>query len=142
MATPEKTFIDTGPIVALLVAEDAHNAWARRVWAELEPPLLTCEAVLSEAQFLVARFGGNPRAVLQFVERGAISVAFGVQHEVKRLLELQQAYRGLPMSLADACLVRMTEQFPRCRVVTADSHFRIYRRHGRQMISVLMPEEE
>ena len=142
MAAPEKTLIDTGPIVALLVAEDAHSAWAHRVWGELEPPLLTCEAVLSEAQFLIARFGGNPRAVLEFVERGAINIAFGVQNEIKRLLELQQAYRSLPMSLADACLVCMTEQFPRCRVVTTDSHFRIYRRHGRQLIPVLMPEEE
>src|ERR1035437_3809273 len=85
MAAPEKTLVDTGPIVALLVAEDAHSAWARRVWGELEPPLLTCEAVLSEAQFLIARFGGNPRSVLEFVERGAINVAFGVQNEVKRL---------------------------------------------------------
>jgi predicted nucleic acid-binding protein len=127
--------------VALLVAEDEHNAWARRIWDELEAPLLTCEAVLSEAQFLISRFGGNPRVVLQFVERGAIHVAFGVQNEVKRLLELQQAYRSLPMSLADACLVRMTEQSPRCRVVTTDSHFRIYRRNGRQLIPVLMPEE-
>jgi len=142
MAAPEKTLVDTGPIVALLVAEDAHSAWARRVWGELEPPLLTCEAVLSEAQFLIARFGGNPRAVLEFVERGAINIAFGVQNEVKRLLQLQQAYRSLPMSLADACLVCMAEQFPRCRVVTTDSHFRIYRRHGRQLIPVIMPEEE
>jgi predicted nucleic acid-binding protein len=141
MGAPEKTLVDTGPIVALLVAEDAHSAWAHRVWGELEPPLLTCEAVLSEAQFLIARCGGNPRAVLEFVERGAISVAFGVQNEVKRLLELQQTYRSLPMSLADACLVCMTEQFPRCRVVTTDSHFRIYRRHGRQLIPVLMPQE-
>jgi len=142
MAVPERTLIDTGPIVALLVAEDAHSAWARRVWGELEPPLLTCEAVLSEAQFLIARFGGNPRAVLEFVERGAIQVAFGAQNEVKRLLELQQTYRSLPMSLADACLVCMAEKSPRCRVVTTDSHFRIYRRHGRQLIPVLMPQEE
>jgi predicted nucleic acid-binding protein len=142
MDAPENTLIDTGPIVALLVAEDAHSAWAQRVWGELEPPLLTCEAVLSEAQFLIARFGGNPRAVLEFVERGAINVAFGVQSQVRRLLELQQTYRSLPMSLADACLVCMAEQSPRCRVVTTDSHFRIYRRHGRQLIPVLMPEEK
>ncbi len=103
---------------------------------------MTCEGVLSEAQFLLARFGGNPRAVLEFLERGAISVGFGLQNEVKRLLELQQAYRSLPMSLADARLVCMSEQFPRCRVVTTDSHFRMYRRHGRQVIPVLMPEEE
>jgi predicted nucleic acid-binding protein len=141
MAAPERTLVDTGPIVALLVAEDAHNDWAHRVWGELEPPLLTCEAVLSEAQFLIRRFGGNPRAVLEFVKRGAINVAFGVQNEIKRLLELQQTYRSLPMSLADACLVCMAEQSQRCRVVTTDSHFRIYRRHGRQLIPVLMPSE-
>jgi predicted nucleic acid-binding protein len=141
MDAPERTLVDTGPIVALLVAADAHHAWARRVWGELEPPLLTCEAVLSEAQFLIARFGGKPNAVLEFVERGAIRVAFSVQGEAKRLLELQQTYRNLPMSLADACLVCMAEQFPRCRVVTTDSHFGIYRRHGRQLIPVLMPEK-
>jgi hypothetical protein len=31
--------------------------------AHAEPS--ACEAVLSEAQFLVARFGGNPRAALE-----------------------------------------------------------------------------
>jgi predicted nucleic acid-binding protein len=141
VTAPESTLVDAGPIVALLVAEDTHHDWARHVWERLEPPLLTCEAVLSEAQFLVTRFGGNPRAVLQFVERGVVRVPFGVQIEVTRLLELQQAYRSLPMSLADACLVRMAEQSQRCRVVTTDSHFRIYRRNGRQLIPVLMPEE-
>jgi predicted nucleic acid-binding protein len=140
MAGAERTLVDTGPIVALLVAGDAHHIWARRLWAEQEPPLLTCEAVLSEAQFLIARFGGNPRAVPEFLERGALRVAFSVQDEVKRLLELQRAYRSLLMSLADACLVRMSEQTQQCRVLTTDSHFRIYRRNGRQLIRVLMPE--
>jgi uncharacterized protein len=142
MAALEKTLVDTGPIVALLVAADAHNAWARRVWGALEPPLLTCEAVLSEAQLLVGRFGGNPRVVLDFVQRGVLQVGFAVQDQIIRLMELQRSYRNLPMSLADACLVCMAEQFPRCRVVTTDSHFRIYRRHGRQLIPLLMPEEQ
>ncbi len=139
MAAPEKVLVDTGPIVALLVASDIHNGWARRIWSELEPPVLTCEAVLSEAQFLIERFGGNSRAVLEFVDRRALFVGFGVQNDVKRLLELQRAYRSLPMSLADACLVCMAEQIPRSRVFTTDSHFRIYRRHRRQLIPLLMP---
>ena len=138
---PESTLVDTGPIVALLVAKDRHSAWAQRIWGELAPPLLTCEAVLSEAQFLVARFGGNARAVLEFVDRGALRVAFNVEEEVGRLLELQRAYQSLPMSLADACLVCMTEQFPRCRLLTIDAHFRVYRRHRRRIIPVLMPQE-
>jgi predicted nucleic acid-binding protein len=135
-----RTLVDTGPIVALLVAADRHHAWASNVWGELEPPLLTCEAVLSEAQFLIARFGGNPLVVLELVERGVLELDFHVSKEVKRLLELQRAYRSLPMSLADACLVCMTEQQPNCRVITTDSHFHIYRRHRRQLIPALMPE--
>jgi uncharacterized protein len=140
MAAREKTLVDTGPLVALLVATDARHAWARRVWGEVSPPLLTCQAVLSEAQFLIERFGGNPRAVLEFVHRGAILVQFDLQSNVQRLLELQESYRSLPMSLADSCLVSMTEQFPRCRVMTTDSHFRVYRRHRRQLVPVVMPE--
>ena len=141
MAAAESTLVDTGPLVALLIARDTHHAWARRTWAELEAPLLTCEPVLSEAQFLVARFGGQPRAVLEFVQRGALEIVFEVREEVPRLLELQQAYRSSPMSLADACLVRMAELCQRCRILTTDSHFRIYRRNGRQVIPVIMPEE-
>ena len=137
----KRTLVDTGPIVALLVAGDRHHAWARNVWGELDPPLLTCEAVLSEAQFLIARFGGNPLAVLELVQRGALQLDFHVASDLKRVLELQRTCRTLPMSLADACLVCMTEQYPSCRVVTTDSHFRIYRRHGRQVIPALMPEE-
>jgi predicted nucleic acid-binding protein len=137
----EKNFVDTGPIVALLVGTDTHYAWARRVWSELEPPLLTCEAVLSEAQFLIERFGGNPLVVLELLQRGAIQLEFQVEKNLNRLLELQRSYRTVPMSLADACLVCMTEQYSRCRVITVDSHFRIYRRNGRQIVPVLMPDE-
>ncbi|HEV2210001.1 MAG TPA: PIN domain-containing protein [Verrucomicrobiae bacterium] len=139
MTAPETTIVDTGPLVALLVGADQHHGWSREVWAELQPPLSTCEAVLSEAQFLVGRFGGNPCAVLEFVRRGVLQLDFAVGPEIKRLLELQRSYRSLPMSLADACLVRMSEQSRRCRVVTTDSHFRLYRRHKRQIIPVLMP---
>jgi predicted nucleic acid-binding protein len=140
MAAREETLVDTGPLVALLVEQDAQHEWARRVWGALRPPLLTCEAVLSEAQFLVARFGGNPSTVLQFVQRGAIHVAFDLESNIERLLELQKSYRSSPISLADACLVCMTERIPRSRVLTTDSHFRIYRRHRRQIIPVLMSE--
>ena len=140
-AVAERTLVDTGPIVALLVAPDRRHAWARDVWGQLDPPLLTCEAVLSEAQFLIERFGGNPLAVLELVQRGAIQLDFHVASNLKRLLELQRTYRSLPMSLADACLVCMTEQHPSCRVATTDSHFRIYRRNGRQMIPVIMPDK-
>jgi predicted nucleic acid-binding protein len=135
----KRTFVDAGPIIASLVAADKHHAWAREVWAQLEPPVHTCEAVLSEAQYVVKRLGGNPIAVLEFLRNGVIQVAFRVEDEVGRLLELQRTYADVPMSLADACLVRMTELHEHCRVLTTDSDFRIYRRNRRQIIPLLAP---
>ena len=135
----ERTVVDTGPLVALLSRADQHQHWARAEFERLTPPVFTCEAVLTEAQFLVRERGGNPLAVLQMVQRGMLSVAFELEDEVERLLELQRAYNDVPMSLADACLVRMTELHDRSRVLTTDSDFRIYRRNRRQIIPLLAP---
>jgi len=135
----EQVLIDTGPIVAVLVAKDQHHQWATEQFSLLLPPLFTCEAVLSEAQFLIHNFGGDPVAVLDMIAKGVLNLAFAVEGELDRLRRLQQTYRNVPMSLADACLVRMAELHPRSRVFTIDSDFHIYRRHGRQMIPVLMP---
>lgn len=135
----KRTLVDAGPIVATLIAADKHHAWAREVWAQLEPPVHTCEAVLSEAQHVVRRLGGNPLAVLELLRSGVINVGFSVGDEVERLLELQRTYADVPMSLADACLVRMTELHEHSRVMTTDSDFRIYRRNRRQVIPMLAP---
>jgi len=101
--------------------------------------VFTCEAVLSEVQLLVQERGGNPRAVLELLQRGILNVAFELEDEVERLLELQRTYADVPMSLADACLVRMAELHDRSRVMTIDPDFRIYRRNRRQVIPLLAP---
>jgi predicted nucleic acid-binding protein len=135
----ERTIVDAGPLVALLNAKDAHHAWARQVFSEREAPFLTCEAVLTEAQHLVTRGRGNPLLVLEMLRRGALTVGLSVEDEAERLLALERTYRKLPMSLADACLVRLTELHPQSRVLTTNSDFRTYRRNRRQIVPVLLP---
>lgn len=135
----ERILIDTGPIMAILIPADRYHGWASEQFSSLPPPLFTCEAVLSEAQFLVHRFGGNATAVLEMVARGVLNIAFNAEAETDRLITLQRRYHNLPMSLADACLVRMSELHARSRIFTFDSDFRIYRRHGRQVIPLLAP---
>ena len=134
-----RTLIDTGPIVAALVASDAHHRWAVDQLDRLGPPLYTCEAVLSEAQFLIYRFGGDPVTVLELVDRGTLEIDFVLSGQIKPLRQLQKKYLNVPMSLADACLVRMTELHAQTRVFTTDSDFRFYRRNGRQLIPLLAP---
>jgi predicted nucleic acid-binding protein len=135
----EKVLVDTGPLVAVLNANDEYHAWAKEAFATLSPPLLTCEAVLSEAQFLLSARGGDPLTILDWTQRGIIRLAFNAADEIPRLRALQKSYRSLPMDFADACLVRMSELHSRCRLLTVDTHFRIYRRNGRQIIPVLAP---
>jgi predicted nucleic acid-binding protein len=132
--------VDTGPLVALLNAGDEYHAWARTTLDRIEPPLVTCEPVLTEASHLVRRLAGGPQAVLELVARGVIEVAFRVDAEVPALRALLTKYAAVPMSLADACLVRMVELDPASVVLTLDRDFRVYRHSRRQVVPVLMPE--
>jgi uncharacterized protein len=132
--------VDAGPIIAWLIADDVHHAWTSEQLARLRPPLLTCEPALGEAAFIVRRLGGNASAVPALVEKGVVRVAFSVQEHAAYLAALMRRYAELPMSLADACLVRMMELVDESVLMTFDSDFRIYRKHNRRVIPLLAPE--
>jgi uncharacterized protein len=132
--------LDTGPLVSFLGAGLRHHAWAVEQWKRLRPPVLTCEPVLTEAAFLLKRDGLDTDALFALLERGVIRIALAVQEEQTDLRVLMHRYRQRPMSLADACLVRLSEIHAAAEVVTLDSDFRIYRRHGNRVIPVRMPE--
>lgn len=133
------TILDTGPWVAFLNRRDVHHGWARTQMAQLRPPLLTCEAVLSEACFLLRAVPSGPDAALELVARGIVEVSYRVAGEVARLRQLMVRYEDQPMSLADACLVRMAELSPASAVLTTDRHFRVYRKRGRLAIPLIAP---
>lgn len=48
-------------------------------------------------------------------------------------------YKDVPMSLADASLVKMSEQYGHVRLLTTDREFQVYRRFGRSVIPLLSP---
>jgi predicted nucleic acid-binding protein len=131
--------LDTGPLVSFLAAGLRHHKWAVEQWKRLAPPLLTCEPVLTEATFLLKREGRDADVVFELLERGVIRIALAVQKEQADLRAMMHRYRNRPMSLADACLVRLSEIHPTGEVFTLDGDFRIYRRHGNRVIPVLMP---
>jgi predicted nucleic acid-binding protein len=132
--------LDTGPLVSFLGSGLEHHSWTRDQWKRLSPPLLTCEPVLTEAAFLLGREGRNPDAIFALLERGVIRIALSVQDEQADLRALMHRYRNRPMSLADACLVRLAELHADGEVFTLDSDFSIYRRHGNKVIPLLIPD--
>ena len=100
---------------------------------------MTCEAVLAEACYLLRDVPGAAAAVLENVRLGRFAVPFALGSEVAPVQQLLTRYADVPMDLADACLVRLAERFPDCRLFTLDSDFEHYRRNGRQIIPLLIP---
>jgi predicted nucleic acid-binding protein len=132
--------LDTGPLVAFLVAGSEHHDWVCAHWKRLHPPLLTCEPVLTEAAFLLKREGCDADPLFELLHRGVLRIGLEIETQLADLRALMRRYRDRPMSLADACLVRLAELHPAGRVFTFDGDFRIYRRNGNKVIPVLMPE--
>lgn len=131
--------LDTGPLVAFLNRRDRFHAWAVAQLDEIEPPLLTCEPVLSEACFLLRHDPAGPAAVLDLVHDDLLRVGLHVPDEIVALRRLVHRYAELPISLADACLIRLAELNAGSVLLTLDSDFKIYRMHGRQVVPTRMP---
>lgn len=133
--------VDTGPIVALLDADERHHGWARMQFESLNAPLLTCESVLSEACFLLRRVGADATMPVSLVRRGALRVvdAVGSEERADAVASLMRRYANVPMSLADACLVDILERTENGSIMTLDSDFRIYRQARRRVIPLLCP---
>lgn len=131
--------VDTSPLVALLSRTDRHHRWVRGVLDTLEPPIFTCEAVISETCFLLSRVRAGQDAVFELLSNDILKIDFRISSEVTALRALMSKFANVPMSLADACLVRMSELEPNSRILTLDGDFRVYRRNRRQAIPTIMP---
>src|SRR5690348_2864150 len=129
--------VDAGFLVALLSRRDADHAWAADRAQQMPPPWVTCEPVVSEAFHLVGGRGFSALAAL--LRRRALVCRFRFGDDVEAVLGLLDKYADVPMSLADACLVRMTETLRDPIVLTTDADFRIYRRHSRQTVPCALP---
>jgi len=131
--------IDTGPLVALLVATDDQHAWTVEQLRHAPPTVLTCDAVISEALFLLKREGHNCDDLFALADAGFLRSDFQFATEHSAVRKLMRRYVDQPMSFADACLVRLAEKVPGSAVWTLDRDFRIYRQHGRQTIPLVTP---
>lgn len=130
-----KGIADTGFIVAFARRNDEHHSWAVDVAKRITEPLLTCEAVLAEAAFQLE----SSSYVLALVQDEMLRLAFDCIRNISPLAELARRYGDRNPDLADLCLIRMSEIYPRHVVLTIDRDFRVYRRNRREVIPTYMP---
>lgn len=135
----EIILLDTGSLVAVLFRRDQYHEWAVEKISQMPIPLITCEAVVAESCFLTQRMLGSSKVVYDFIETGAVKIDFSLADELEAVKDLALRYQNVPMSLADACLVRMSETYENSIVFTPDSDFLIYRKNSNQIIPTIMP---
>ena len=131
---------DTGPLVAFLDRNDPLHDWACAQIQGFRSPMLTCEPVLSECAHLTVPCDPGARRLMELLHLDGLRLAFDLDDHLRATASLLAKYHDVPMSLADACLVRMSELHDRARVFTLDADFKIYRRHSRQTIPLIMPD--
>jgi len=131
--------VDTGPLVALLDKRDLHHRWTTERLSEITVTLKTCEAVISEAAFLLHNRDPGYRRLHALIQDGIISIDFSYASHWERVNKLLDKYASTPMSFTDACLVRMSEIYANSQIFTTDSDFLYYRRNGRQVIPLIYP---
>ena len=131
--------LDTGPLVGSLDSDDQWNGWSAKQFTAIRQPALTCEAVISEACFLLREVPDARQKIFALVERGILRIVPVLPEESPAVRALLARY-GKRMDYADACLIRMSELFREHTVVTTDTEdFRIYRRFTRQAIPLIAP---
>jgi uncharacterized protein len=134
-----QVIVDAGPLVALLDAGETDHLWAVEQSTKLPQPIITCDAVLTEAFFLVSRNQMAHRHLRHLLRNGKIISDFASHEFLPRILDLMETYRNVPMSFADACLVSMVENNPGSTLFTLDRDFTVYRQQRRRIIPLLAP---
>jgi predicted nucleic acid-binding protein len=133
-----KGIADTGFLVAFANANDKYHLWATEIATRVTEPLLTCEAVLAETAFHIQ----STSVALAMVSEGLVTLSFDCRDHLVQLTRLAERYADRNPDLADLCLVRMSELFPKHSVITIDrADFRIYRRNKREAIPMLCPPQ-
>jgi uncharacterized protein len=133
-----KGIADTGFLVAFANRNDRYHRWAVELAGQVEEPLLTCEAVLAETAFHLR----NVSLVLALERDGLFRLAFDCREHLPQLAALADRYADRVPDLADLCLIRLSELYPRHAVLTVDREdFRSYRRNKREVIPVILPPE-
>jgi len=119
--------LDAGPLVAVLGRREQWHSWAVAQMSKVQAPLLTCEAVITEACFLLQQHPSALRQLHQWAEQGLIRLLSIPEGGLASAFALMQRYANVPMSFADASLLMHAETLSQTRIFTLDKDFTIYR---------------
>lgn len=135
---PARIVVDTGPLVALFDAADAHHARVMTFLRASRSAFISTTAVVTEAMYVLEPSRAARRNLLTWIEDGGLELVEVEANDLGRVIELMDKYADLPMDFTDAVLVALCERLDTKHVATVDRDFEIYRYRGREkFINVL-----
>ena len=130
--------IDTSVIIALIHRSDRRHAECLQAYNNVRLPLLTTQAVLTEAFYLAARIGLDVRVVWRLLRSGAVLLPPIAHEELPQIQRLMHDYADCPMDFADATLVHLAARERLSTILTIDhDDFETYRLPGRKKFTIL-----
>jgi uncharacterized protein len=136
-----QVLVDAGFLIALYDKAESEHDISAQVYSSITAELVTCEAVIGEALYLLQRFPAAIRAMLLSLDEGVLSIPFDLAKSARRVLAIMEKYRNFPADFADACLIQMADELDTGDILTLDSDFRHYRWRRNRRFNLLIPLE-
>ena len=130
--------LDTGALVSLLNRSEPLHERCREVLREWRRPIVSTEAVLTEASHLLGQVSGGRLRCVDYFVRGAAVLVPTTAGMLRRCRTIVEQYAAVPMDYADATLVALAEELDTAFVFTTDRRdFEIYRVADRRRFQIL-----
>ena len=135
---PGELLLDTGALVSLLDRSQRLHLQCRRTFVDWTGPVVSTEAVLTEATHVLAAVHGGRAACVDFFLSGGALLVPSSTTSLQRVRKLLDKYADLPMDFADATLVALAEELDCTSVFTTDrTDFSVYRVKGRKPFRIV-----
>ena len=130
--------VDTGPLVAIASARDQHHQLCVEQLRQLQPPLLTCWPVITEAAWLLRHHPSAVDRLLGSFEAGLLRLLTLDEKAMHWLATFLTRYRKVGAQIADGALVYLAEREGIDTVFTLDRRdFLVYRLGNGRSLRIL-----
>lgn len=138
-APPSPVLVDTSFLVTVYDRRERYHQACMAALDRVHQPLVTCEAVITEAIYHLRRIPGAPQAILASVQDGCLEISFRLAGGASHVLATYTKYADTPCDFADACLIAMANELDTGDILTLDSDFKHYRWRRNRAFNLLIP---
>lgn len=131
----KNTLIDAGPLIALFNKNDKYHEAIKAFLKEYKGTLSTSWPVITEVSHMLDFNIQTQIDFLLWIQLGAVNIENISNEDIIRIIELSKKYSDVPMDLADASLVVLSEKLNIKEIITIDSDYYIYRTINKEMIN-------